>query len=112
MSDLKQKFVFTKDLHFEMGRVKFHRELDPNALGGGYWFIDLERKVAYLYSTSYDFGKCKPEWINNELDFIKERFHGAEVKFEEDEDVELYEILCRDMDNLRAMDLISENDWV
>ena len=48
--------------------------------------------------------KLKPE--------ISEKFRGAEVKFEADENIELYDILCRDMSEERAMELISNNDWV
>lgn len=112
MSDKKQKFVITKDMCFKMGRVVYHRELDPNAKCGGFWFFDSETNTAYLYGESYDFGSFTGEIIEACMDSIKTRFGGAEIKFETDEDIDLYDILCKDMSWDRALELISKNDWV
>jgi hypothetical protein len=112
MSDLKQKFVITREIEFIMGRVVFHKHLSENAMCGGYWFFDKEKDITYLYSTSYDFGGCSAEMIEKLKPEISEKFRGAEVKFEADENIELYDILFRDMSEERAMELISNNDWV
>lgn len=111
MSDLKQKFIIGPD-GFEMGRVIFHKQLDPKAKGGGFWFFDEERNVVYLYSDSFDFGPCNQQMIDDHMDEIKERFIGATVKFESYAYLGLYEVLRKDMDFERASDLITGNDFV
>ena len=117
MSKKKKKFTISKELGFRMGRVVFHRELDPNADGGGYWFYDQEMNRLYLYSSSYDFGACTQEMIDSVMDEINDKFKTMQkpeftFRFEPNEDKYLLEILCEDMDSERAMELVEKNDWV
>jgi len=112
MSDKKQKFTIGEEKDFRMGRVIFHKDLDPNAQGGGYWFYDKEKKTVYLYSTSHDFGSCTHAQIYEHRSFIKRRFRADDFVFEADPDKSLYEILCNDMDEGRATELINKNGWL
>ena len=112
MSDLKQKFTIGPD-GFKMGRVYFHKDLDPNAKGGGYWFWDQEQDVLYLYGTSYDFGPVNPKQVNDNLDDIMVRpFENSTVNFTPDPDVSLLKVLAKNMDTDRALELIQRNDYV
>jgi SEC-C motif len=57
---MARKFIIHEDL-FIMGNVKYHFELVPDQNrtrpeGGGFWHIDREAKIFYLYGVSSDFG--------------------------------------------------------
>jgi len=45
-------------LHFELRNDTPHR-----IKGGGYWYVDKEAKVLYLFKASVDFGQCTKEEV-------------------------------------------------
>jgi len=58
-----------QDGNLRLGHVDLHKELKSktgNAVkGGGYWELDKEKKIIYLYGKSIDFGQCKLDDIIN-----------------------------------------------
>lgn len=58
---MPQKFIINNRTLI-MGDVDHHRELAQNhrsTTGGGYWFVDNEAKIVYLYSKSLEFKQSK-----------------------------------------------------
>jgi len=73
-----KKWILKDDGELILGMVGLHKELNNNKLtgvkGGGWFFI--KDNTVFLYSSSYDFGKCKIEdfkgvylMLNRELDY-------------------------------------------
>ena len=55
---MAQKFVIN-DNRLILGQVDFHKELckdNTKTVGGGYWHLDSERGILYLYGISVDYG--------------------------------------------------------
>lgn len=54
---------------FRLGHVDFHKDLAENQIdniiGGGYWHLDKENNILYLYGKSEDFGRVSIEQLRN-----------------------------------------------
>ena len=62
---MARKFIIQDD-QFIMGSVGYHFELKlPNGKGrvegGGYWHVDRQQKIIYLYASSTEFGAVSRE---------------------------------------------------
>jgi len=83
------KFIIQEG-NFRMGRCDLHRELSNREMntpiGGGWWHLNRDEKVLYLFDQSYDFGRVSPESITSSLKddpIMKARFGGHSVRFSE-----------------------------
>lgn len=114
MNGLRQKFIITKD-NFQLGRVVFHRDLNPKAIAGGYWFWDQKEDILYLYGASSDFGWATREQIDAVMDKIKDgHFKDSKIVFEPYSTParSLVEVMADHIDQYRAIDLIEANSFV
>jgi hypothetical protein len=51
-----------------LGNVDMHCDLSDNRddiIGGGYWWIDKNKSMIYLYGKSLEYGKCQMECITS-----------------------------------------------
>jgi len=63
-----------------LGMVEFHKDLlscNETCLGGGFFDIDRDNNVLYLYDKSYDFGY--PQFEN--LKYISEDFQDYKIMY-------------------------------
>jgi len=95
MSDIKNKFVITQDKKLIIGRCIFHKELDENPVGGGSWYYESETNRLFLWGKSQDFGRVTQQEVNkSELQgSIGRSDPPVEIVFEQDENLEAYEVL-------------------
>jgi len=66
INDGEPKWVaFEKE--FRMGYVQFHNDFrgknEPKPFGGGWFDVDHDLKIIYLYKLSTDFGQCTEEEV-------------------------------------------------
>jgi hypothetical protein len=64
---MAKKFIIENN-ELKVGNVEMHFELAKNesdVCGGGYWHVDLENKILWMYGASIDFGRCKKEHFTN-----------------------------------------------
>ena len=99
---MAKKFIVTNDNELRVASgIDFHKELLPKdhttCKGGGWWAMDIENNILYLYGKSMDFGFCPKETL---LEVIKEcnyspRYDGwtfmysSELEFKKETFVEL-----------------------
>lgn len=114
MGQLKQKFVITENGNYKQGRVEFHFELDNKAQCGGKWFFDSEKKNVYIYGVSTDFGAFGEGEIYKVIDQIQDVFHisGPVNVIIKEAHLDLYSLLCENMNKDRATSLIKVNDFI
>ncbi len=64
---MARKFII-QDNTLKVGNVVMHEDLkneqsNEPVLGGGYWYIDREKNILYLYGKSIDFGRVTKKEI-------------------------------------------------
>jgi len=82
---MARKYIITDD-QFIMGNVKYHFELKPERSkahpeGGGFWHIDPQKKIFYLYGVSSDFGGIMRERLKEVLSttLLNPNLNGYEI---------------------------------
>ena len=114
--NIKQKFVVCED-RIIWGRSALHRDLTKKKiLSGGWWFVDLEEKVLYLYGKSEDFGQFTKEQAEKYKEDFLWRLERKDDKFkvviDDESKYTIFELLCKYMDESRAAELVESNDFI
>jgi len=86
---MNPKFIIQKG-EFRMGRAEMHVDLSSKAIerpiGGGWWHLNREDKIMYLFDKSIDFGSVSSEDVVKSISDdwrMKKRFAGYSVRFSE-----------------------------
>jgi len=71
---MNKKYIIY-DNELRMGHVDYHKELfsklrgdESKVKGGGWWHMNREKGVIYLYSSSEDFGKAQLEDVKRAIE--------------------------------------------
>jgi hypothetical protein len=82
---MARKFLLNNGYFKLSASVEFHLELAKDhstTKGGGWWHMDEEKKILYLFGLSTDFGPAEPEDIKTHMDNTTMlRFEGFEVLY-------------------------------
>lgn len=112
MRDIKNKYVLV-DNKLIGARVVFHREIHPSPRGGGWWYYDRETNKLILYGTSFDFGSItKEQAMNAELGGSFRSLKDAEIIFDGRDNYDVLKILSDHLGEDRAMDIVTECDFI
>ncbi len=77
---LQKKFVIVGNV-ITLGNVVYHSELHGSPQGGGFWFLDKDENVLYLYGKSTQFGPVTKQQVDNAI-ITKPQFKYTKVIFE------------------------------
>lgn len=92
---MHKKFIIY-DGSIRLGHVDFHKELGPDKSlirGGGWWHLDKEKDIMYLYSSSMDFGYVTRENLIDAIQNGMLRPSLKNTKFFHSFKEELYEVM-------------------